>query len=395
LSGDTGSAGRPWDVGALPFVYAPLKAPTNGPDLPDLLPFALDVDSQSGVLVQVPNEAVTCAVEKAYLRGSTIAGTMDSEGIGKQYAEDFLSFLEHHSGRTSFHDAKILEIGCGTGYLLHRLKLLGADVLGIEPGDHGQEGSKRYHIRIIRDFFPSAAIRGKFDLILAYGVLEHVQSSRDFLHHIAAHLNDGGQIAISVPDCEPYIRSGDVSMLLHEHWNYYTGTTLRNFIAQNVNVGVQVQRSQFGGALYAATDKRHPVETTERMGIDHRTDVLADYRLAVERAIGRLVSYFEDAARKRESVGVFVPGRAINALAMMRRRIDPSSIRFFDDNRILHGTYFPGFDIRIEGREELISSPTDRILVMSHAFGTQIAEELRSATHNRSAFTTWEDIFAN
>ena len=387
------SAGRPWKVGKLPFVYAPLRLPKNENGLPDVLPFALDADARSGVLVQVPNDEVASAVTEAYQKGSRVTGTMDAEGIGKQYAEDFLSFLARHDRRKSLHDAKILEIGCGTGYLLYRLKLLRAEVLGIEPGDHGQEGSRKYRVPIIKDFFPSESIRDRFDLIIAYGVLEHMVSPRDFLRHVEANLNERGRIAISVPDCGPHIGSGDLSMLLHEHWNYFERDTLQNCIRQNTPFDACIQESQFGGALYAITNERDSVERTSDVGIVCNPNVLDDYRRAAKKVLSKLATYFSNATLMKESVGVYVPGRALNALSIIREQVDLANVRFFDDNNVLHGMYFPGFDTPIECREELINAPTERILIMSRVFGARIAKELRSVLHSRSALTTWEDIF--
>lgn len=367
----------------LPFVYAPLDRPTNGDDLPDSLPFVLDIQPETGTLVQVPNETVSGALSKAYQKGSTITGAMDETGIGRQYADDFLSFLKQSLGLTRFDDKRVLEIGCGTGYLLYRLKLLGADVLGVEPGVHGQEGSKRFHVPIIRDFFPSPKIHGEFDLIILYGVLEHIQSSSTFLPNLPICLKENGRIAISVPDCSPYIEVGDISMLACEHYNYYTETSLRNSTRRFMKLDIDVRKSSFGGCLYAITTNVTPVPVINRVDFSH-------YRHLAISAIEKLFNHLECTLRG-ECVGIYVPARAINILSVIREKIDLSMVRFFDDNPLLHGTYLPGFDIPIESRKELIEKLPDKVLIMSRTFGNRIVKELGLSLK----ITTWDDLFVD
>jgi SAM-dependent methyltransferase len=385
----------PWRVGALPFVYTALNIPTNGDDLPDSLPFVLDVDHKSGTFVQAPSECVSSALSKAYLKGSTITGVMDSEGIGRQYAEDFLAFLRASLRRDRFDGMKVLEVGCGTGYLLHRLSLLGAEVLGVEPGAHGQQGSRRFGIPIIRDFFPSPMIQGRFDFIISYAVLEHIQSAPDYLSNLLMHLRDNGHVIIAVPDCEPCIRTGDISMLLHEHWNYYTPETLRNSIQAYTGLGVNVRKAGFGGSLYAIAEGKTGPSVVNTAAINRAIQALLNYRRLARRGITRFLEYLQEAARKSESVGIYVPGRAINALFLVRDKMDLPRIRFFDDNQALGGTYFPGCATPIESHEELVKSSTDRVLIASSTFGSAIAQRLRSTLSRRVKIAVWNDLFAD
>jgi SAM-dependent methyltransferase len=393
LNGNDGMCKWPWRLGSLPFVCAPLSVPTNGNGLPDSLPFALDVDNVTGTLIQAPAEEVRNVVSRAYQKGAIFSGMMDECGIGKEYAEDFLSFLKR-SLANRFEGERVLEIGCGTGYLLHRLRLLGADVLGIEPGPQGQEGSKRFQIPIIRDFFPSSRITEKFDIIILFAVMEHAPSSSDFLSSLSKFLSTGGRIVISVPDCEPYMKSGDISILTHEHWNYYTETTLRNSIRKYTGLDVVAERSSFGGVLHTIAHESASVPVTSSVRTDEAIQIAHEFRRLARISVLRFLRYFKEANAKGHSVGVYVPARAINALSIIRDTVDLSKVRFFDDNNVLHGTYFPGFAIPIESQEELISTPTDRVLIMSRSFGQRIADTLRRSIGQPLVITTSNDLFS-
>ena len=342
--------------------------------------------------MQSPNEAVSDALSKAYSKGSMLAGVTEEHGLARRYAEDFLSFVKQSLRSDRFGGTKVLEIGCGTGYFLYRMKLLGADVLGIEPGVHGQEGSKRFQVPIIKDIFPSEQITGKFDLVVLHNVLEHIQSPSEFISFIPAQLNENGRISVAVPDCDPHILVGDVSMLFHEHMNYYTTTSLRNSLL-SAGLNADIEKSSFGGALYAIT--KSPTSTPIRGESQTGPEVqrLFGYARRAKEAVMRSLRCFEVANEKGESMGIYAPGRAINALSMMRSRVDLSKVRFFDDDEALHKKYFPGFDIPVESRDALIRKPTNQVLIMSRSFGKRIAHELRSSMDKRLMITMWEDLF--
>lgn len=380
-----------WNVGMLPFVFASLKQPTND-KLPDFLPLKLRVDNTSGLIIQEPCEEVETALRQAYVSGTIIPGGMDDKGIGKQYAENFLDYLRSTLNRDSFEGIKVLEVGCGIGYLLYRLKQLGAEVIGIDPGAYSKNGASKYQIPIVQDFFPSSRIDERFDLLIACSFLEHIQNCDDILRKMQAYLNDDGIIALSVPDCEPFLKAGDASILFHEHWNYFTEGSLRSIVNIALRLTANIVKSPFGSSLYA-TIKKSPF-----MDIDISTEIKKSKKIfdrfisLHERNINRLTEFLQRTQDNGKTIGIYVPSRVINAFAIIKRKIKTNHIRFFDDNEEMQRTYFPGFNIPIESRSDLLASPPDVTLVMSLSFGEKICKELKNAGV-ASRIVTWQDIF--
>lgn len=361
-----------WQTDSLPFYWGQQPTATNGPDLPDTLPFALCVHPQTGVLMQASNPQVTEALTRAYARGSSITGMMDDSGIGREYAEDFLNFLSNHTD--TLRGKRVLEIGCGTGYLLSRLKPYGAEVLGVEPGEHGQEGASKYGVPIIHDYFPSAKIDGKFDIIIVYAVLEHMEDPLQFMRGVKEALAPGGAIFFSVPDTEPCQRQGDASVLLHEHWSYFTRHSLETFLQVLGGSSSQIEAAGFGGALYGKV-------SGFEAGSSHAvTEAVKDelgelFTASMDVLNSKIAGLFASAREQGQSIAVYVPIRIINALTITE--VQTGEVRFIDDNTALHGTYCPGFGQVVEGRKSLEKSPTDIVLVMSHTFGNKIKAELQ------------------
>jgi SAM-dependent methyltransferase len=320
-----------------------------------------------------------------------LSGMMDSSGIGKQYAEDFLSYIMRQCSRRNFSGCRVFDIGCGTGYLLYRIKELGAKVVGLEPGAQGQIGSAKFGIPIIRDFFPSKKVTGKFDFIIGFGLLEHLIEYDKFFDAVREQLKDNGFVIFAVPDCEPYLQAGDISFLLHEHWSYFTASTLRTTIQKFARLQTDVDKGRFGGTLYSASRNNKTSKVVSRSDPTDKFEKFNRFIVKSNAAAKEITKYLQTAQINNQTVGIYVPGRAVNVLATIKEKIPLTGLRFFDDNNSLHDTYLPGFDIPIESRDDLLKRPTDRVVIMSRSFGNKIAQELKMA-QLKSKISMWHEV---
>jgi 2-polyprenyl-3-methyl-5-hydroxy-6-metoxy-1,4-benzoquinol methylase len=377
-----------WDFGQLPFVYTQLQQPSD-----IFLPFCLELNLETGLIIQSPNNDVIDALKRVYVESSRISGMMDDKGIGKEYANDFLSYIVEQSGIVNFSSCRVLDIGCGTGYLLHLLQEMGAEGTGLEPGFHGQDGATRFGVPIVRDFFPSDAIKGKFDLIIGFGLLEHISCYEDFFSHIMNHLKDDGRVVLAVPNCEPYLSSGDISLLFHEHWSYFTDESLIATIRKYSGLDTSVDKAKFGGSIYSTSRRCLTSLNTPYLNLSHSLKLYDSFTQKLQLAAQRVYEIFSKAERSGKEVGVFVPGRVVNILATLKNELRLTNVRFFDDNETLHGTYFPGFNIPVESRQALIAQPPDKIIIMSHTFSEKILGQLRDEKIE-SEIITWGEIFS-
>lgn len=114
---------------------------------------------------------------------------------------------------------KVLDIGCGGGLFLSKVKQAGADVLGIELSDtrayyaktkHGFEVIKR---TIEDDYWKSR--HGSFDIVTLWDVIEHVNYPLATLRSAAEMLKSGGVLLIDTPCRDAfYHRFGEFSYWL-------------------------------------------------------------------------------------------------------------------------------------------------------------------------------------
>ena len=363
-----------WEIRSLPFIFKPLKTPHNPTGVPDALPFHLRLESGTGRLVQSSTARLELILSRAYTDGSMITGMMEETGIGRQYAEDFLSVIAEGMGTSTLDDLRILEIGCGTGYLLHRLDGLGANVRGIEPGPGAEEAARRYGLRVDRGFFPDVDVGDSYDVALLHLLLEHVPDPGEILQATAQILRPGGRVFVAVQDEEPYIRGGELSLLFHEHYSYFTIRTLASLIAEAGGSSIRVRRSSFTNLLIAdyivGRAASPPAVASEDI------ELAQGFRLRAEAATAAVWELINSARSGGGTIGLFVPARAANMLAMRDDGLE--GIRFFDDDVGLKGRYFPGMDIPVENREDLYRSPPSSLLIMSLSFGAKIRDSLRA-----------------
>jgi carbamoyl-phosphate synthase large subunit len=377
-----------WQVSALPFIYRPLETPSNGAGLPDVVPLTLTVNPGTGLLHQVPEPEVARALERAYAVGSEIPGLMEAQGIGRDYADDFLGMLFEGAQPFPVEGRRILEIGCGTGYLLSRLQELGATVLGVEPGPHGALGPARHGVPVVRAYFPTPEVEGRYDLVILYLMLEHVPDPETLLQQVRSHLAPGGRVAVVVPDAGPFLDEGDASILFHEHYSYFTATTLPATVRALGARSLRIRRSTLSRLLFCefsfeGDDEAgvlSPRGLMESLAQAHR------FRTTVEHTVRRISAYLSAARAQGDSVGIYVPGRFVNYVTL--GGLPLNGVRFFDDSPALHGRYFPGIPVPVESREALLAEPTSHLLVMSASFGERIVAQIAPRLPARTRVTT-------
>ncbi len=362
-----------WSSDSFPFRIGASDRPSNPFGLPDALPFRLALDTGYGGLVQVPDPAVLRALDTAYAHGSLLGTAMDDSPLGTAYLDDFMAFLKPLLSATG-ETPRALEIGAGRGYLLRRLTDLGIDAVGLEPGGSHAAHWSRYGVRVIRDRFPSPQVDGEFDLIIAHAVLEHIADAHAFLAAAHRRLRPGGRLLITVPDCAGPIALGDPSILLHEHFHYFTAAGLGRLLA---GAGFRVEASRpswHGGAMHVAASPggtpAAPPPDADELG------ALASYGGRVRRMIGVFERRLRAVRDSGRSLGIFCAPRAVPYLPGCLRPDGRLGVRLFDDDPELTGRHFPPFAEAVEDRAALLDRPVDELWILSHSFGTTLRAAL-------------------
>jgi SAM-dependent methyltransferase len=353
--------------GELPFQFGARAEPSNG-ELADRLPFTLGVDPAADLLVQMPDRIVEAALADAYRLGAPVGTPLAESGPGKRILDDFLGFVLETLGTDRLDGRSILEIGSGEGALLRALADRGADVTGVDPGARAQAGGS---LTVIAEPFRPELFDRRFDSIVHYALLEHLADPVASVRDQLALLADGGSLVFSVPDCTVPVAHGDISMLFHEHWSYFTGDSLAAVAALAGAEVRQVRSTAAAGTLYSSWRRG-----AARAGAAGRSSGAPGYAGRARGNLARVGEYLAGLQASETTLGVFCPSRFVNYQELLVRRMP--HVRYFDDDPFLEGRYYPPSPAPVESRASLLARPVAHLLVASWSYGERIAASLRA-----------------
>ena len=134
---------------------------------------------------------------------------------------------------------RLLEIGCGDGYLLSAAESRGYEVTGIDYSEHAarraQEKLKNGRV-FVGDISTANLPQGHFDFCILADVLEHVRDPDAFLRATACCLKPGGRILIATPSTDSWsalIMGARWMEYKTEHMSYFNRTTLTTLLAKS------------------------------------------------------------------------------------------------------------------------------------------------------------------
>lgn len=147
-----------------------------------------------------PTEEVSPEIDGSGLTDEEIAYIEKSLQSNPERLENQIAAVKRH---TSIAGKRALDIGCGGGLFLSRLKAEGADVTGVELSDTRAYYSKTKHgfeviKRTIEDDYWKP-FHGSFDIVTLWDVIEHVNYPLATLQAAAKMLKPGGILLIDTP----------------------------------------------------------------------------------------------------------------------------------------------------------------------------------------------------
>ena len=356
---------------AEPEVFYPLRAEVCG----------------SCFLVQLPSYVSPAEIFSEYAYFSSFSSTW------LDHARQFVGAMVERLGLGPA--SLVVEVGSNDGYLLRNVVERGIPALGIEPAanvaavavERGVPTLVRFFGRALAEELVAGGRRA--DLIVVNNTLAQMPDLNDAMAGLAILLGPDGTVSIEVPHLLRLLEGVQFDTIYHEHFSYFSLTTLARIAAAHGLAVVDVEElATHGGSLrvlLGRVDSATPAGASPavaRVLADEAAaglTTLAGYAAFADRvdALKRdLVDYLIDARRRgRRVVGYGAPGKANTLLNYAGIRADLLPF-LVDRNPYKHGRFTPGTHIPIHEPERLWAARPDDVLILPWNLRDEITADL-------------------
>ena len=183
----------------------------------------------------------------------------------------------------------------------------------------------------------------------------------------------------SVPDCTDQIEAGDVSMLIHQHINYFTKSSIKELLECSGFHNVRVNRSKKTGSLLCCGSKISHLDK-KSSGQSLIKEESRNFFRKVETKYKNITTQIKkdfDELSTGECIGFYPPLRAIPYLSCrLTEGIDLKKIRFIDDNGWACGKYTCNIKIPIFPIEHYLNGDCKVIYICSKVYRNKMYEKI-------------------
>jgi 2-polyprenyl-3-methyl-5-hydroxy-6-metoxy-1,4-benzoquinol methylase len=361
------------DLGSVQFFWRVTEeygVPRN--PAPDFLPFALDIDPLTGLVIQVRNEEVLSWLDHVYTQQANVGYLQDGHQYAVTYGTDFMDFVLRMAREHAPSAQSVFEVGAGGCWVLRNLASRGFQVSGCDPSPNAVEAAATAGIRLWAETYEDGDWP-QADIIIHYDVLEHAVDPVEFVGRHLNHLTPSGLVAFAVPDTTSNLALGDVSMCLHEHLNYFSPESLRQTVALAGLRAVAVERSRVGGVLYCAAVVQGPVDD-DRQEVHETLDKGSRFIARASEFVPHVRNFMTEIL-SRGQLGIY-PG--IRGFPYLGTIGDLGGIVLVDDDPGLGGSFYDGFPSPVVSFTALKDVPLSGVLIASTTYAGQLTRNISS-----------------
>ena len=274
----------------------------------------------------------------------------------------------------------IIDIGSNDGVALKPFKEMGfKKILGVEPAKNLAKLANKNNIKTINCFLDEKnlkRIKKNADIILASNVFAHSDKLKEMATCMLKLLKNKGTIIIEVQYLLNTLKDLTFDNIYHEHYNYWSLTSLVNFFKQYKAKIVKAEKiNTHGGSLrvYIRKDKNSKIDKSVKNLLDEE-EKFGLKKYSTYRQFGERVYAIQKNVKKnikklksngKKLIGYGSPAKATTSLNFFGVS---SEIDFIvEDNKLKHGKFIPGVKIPIVSKEKIIDK-NNTILVLAWNF---------------------------
>ena len=287
----------------------------------------------------------------------------------------------------------IIDVGSNDGVALKPFKDLNfKNILGIEPAKNLAKLANKNKIKTFNGFLQKKnlkKIKKNADLILASNVFAHSDNLKEMAFCMKKLIKKDGTIVIEVQYLLNTLKDLTFDNIYHEHYNYWSLTSLVNFFEQFDLTLYKVERiSTHGGSIRIyLKNKKVKVEKSVKYLLKEEEDFgikkFSTYKRFADKIHKIRTNVIDSFVRLKKDhkiiVGYGSPAKATTALNFfsLNNQID----YIIEDNELKHGKFIPGVKIPIFSKNK-IKKKTSVIVVLAWNFFNDIKKNNTDLSDN-------------
>lgn len=289
--------------------------------------------------------------------------------------------------------SRVIEVASNDGYLLTNFRERNVPVLGIEPAANVAAVAESKGVPTRVCFFGEGTARKlvgegiKADLLVGNNVLAHVPDLNDFVRGLAILLNGDGVLTMEFPHLLRLIEQGQFDTIYHEHFSYFSFTTVERVFAHHGITLFDVQELpthggsiRIFGSLSARSPKVAPTvkamkEAEKGAGLDRLDTYLAfgEKAKSVKRSLLAFLIEARDAGKSVVGYGAPAKGNTLLNYCGVRNDLIEYTV---DLSPHKQGMFLPGTRIPIFAPDHIAETRPDYVLILPWNLKAEIVRQL-------------------
>ena len=342
------------------------------------------------------NKCHNCQLSVAVDPKKMFSNYLYTSSTSRIFRSHFIDAAKKYSKelRLSKKNSYIIDVGSNDGVALKPFLDLGyKKVLGIEPAKNLAKLANKNKIKTFNGFLEKKnikKIKKNADLILASNVFAHSDKLREMTDCMISLLGKQGTIIIEVQYLMNTLKDLTFDNIYHEHYNYWSLTSLVNFFKQfNLKIFKSERVDTHGGSIriYIKKDKKVKIDKSVKKMLKEEEDFgikdFKTYQKFGERVYKIRHNVLNNIKKLKDNnktiIGYGAPAKATTALNFFGIS---EQIKFIvEDNKLKHNKFIPGVKIPIKNKSE-IKNKKNTLLVLAWNFYQDIKQNNSNLSEN-------------
>ena len=288
----------------------------------------------------------------------------------------------------------IIDIGSNDGVALKPFKDQGfKNILGVEPAKNLAKLANKNKIKTFNGFLNiknTKKIKKNADLILASNVFAHSNDLKEMTECMIQLLSKKGVIIIEVQYLMNTLKDLTFDNIYHEHYNYWSLTSLINFFKQfKIKIFNVEKIPTHGGSIrvYIKKDKNVKIEKNVRKMLKEEEDfgiknfkTYQKFGENVYKIRNNVIKNINELKKNgKKIIGYGAPAKATTALNFFG--VSDQIDYIVEDNKLKHNKFIPGVNIPIYSKKK-IKDKKNLILVLAWNFFDDIEKNNKDISND-------------